>query len=46
MLAALMEWFLQAASFLYCLVKAFQKAEHWSSRVLAVIIGFLFSGIR
>ncbi|RYP04696.1 hypothetical protein DL764_004312 [Monosporascus ibericus] len=46
MLAALLEWFLWIAAFWYCLVKVFQKAEHWSIRVLAVIIGILFSAFR
>lgn len=46
MLAALLEWFLWLSAFLYCLVKVFQKAEHWTIRVLAVIIGVLFSGLR
>lgn len=46
MLAALLEWFLWIAAFLYCLVKVFQKAEHWSIRVLAIIIGVLFTLLR
>ncbi|KAF2265934.1 hypothetical protein CC78DRAFT_168462 [Lojkania enalia] len=46
MLAALLEWFLWLAAFLYCLVKVFQKAEHWSVRVMAVIMMFLFTGFR
>lgn len=46
MLAALLEWFLWIAAFLYCLVKVFQKAEHWTIRVLAVIIGVLFTLLR
>ncbi len=46
MLAALLEWFLWIAAFWYCLVKVFIKAEHWSIRVLAVIIGILFTAFR
>lgn len=46
MLAALLEWFLWIAAFLYCLVKVFQKAEHWSIRVLAIIIGIFFTLLR
>ncbi|KAI1462101.1 glycosyltransferase family 2 protein [Annulohypoxylon moriforme] len=46
MLAALLEWFLWLAAFLYCLVKVFQKAEHWTIRVLAIIISILFTGFR
>ncbi|KAI5866675.1 glycosyltransferase family 2 protein [Durotheca rogersii] len=46
MLAALLEWFLWLAAFLYCLVKVFQKAEHWTIRVLAVVIAILFTGFR
>lgn len=42
MMAAFLEWFLWLAAFLYCLVKVFQKAEHWSIRMLAMImmVGF------
>ena len=46
MLAALLEWFLWLAAFLYCLVKVFQKAETASIRVLAVIMAILFTGFR
>ena len=46
MVAALLEWFLWLAAFVYCLAKAFQKAEHWTTRVLAVVMGFLFVGLR
>lgn len=46
MLAALLEWFLWIAAFLYCLVKVFIKAEHWTIRILAVIIGILFTLLR
>ncbi|KAI0013106.1 glycosyltransferase family 2 protein [Xylariaceae sp. FL0662B] len=46
MLAALLEWFLWLAAFLYCLVKVFRKAEHWTIRVLAIIVGFFFTGLR
>lgn len=46
MLAAFFEWFLWLAAFLYCLIKVFQKADHWSIRVLAVIMMVLFSAFR
>ncbi|KAI1779706.1 glycosyltransferase family 2 protein [Hypoxylon cercidicola] len=46
MLAALLEWFLWLAAFLYCLVKVFKKAEHWTIRLLAIIIAILFTGFR
>ncbi|KAF2750238.1 glycosyltransferase family 2 protein [Sporormia fimetaria CBS 119925] len=46
MLAALLEWFLWLAAFLYCLVKVFQKAETISTRILALIMMFLFTALR
>lgn len=46
MLAAFLEWFLWLAAFLYCLVKVFQKAEHWSIRILAVVMMFVFTVLR
>lgn len=46
MLAAALEWFLWIAAFWYCLFKVFKKAEHWSIRVLAIILGILFSAFR
>jgi chitin synthase len=46
MLAAVLEWFLWIAAFMYCLVKVFQKAEHWTVRILAVVIGIIFLGFR
>ncbi|KAI8957641.1 glycosyltransferase family 2 protein [Daldinia sp. FL1419] len=46
MLAALLEWFLWLSAFLYCLVKVFQKAEHWTIRVLAIAVAFFFTGLR
>lgn len=46
MLAALLEWFLWLAAFLYCLVKVFQKADKWHIRVLSVIMMLLFSALR
>ncbi|OXV07955.1 hypothetical protein Egran_04284 [Elaphomyces granulatus] len=46
MLAAFLEWFLWLSAFLYCLVKVFQKADHWSIKVLAVIMMVLFTGFR
>lgn len=44
--AAALEWFLWLAAFLYCLVKVFQKAEHWTIRLLAVIMIFGFTALR
>lgn len=44
--AAFLEWFLWLAAFLYCLVKVFVKAEHWSIRLLAVIMMFGFTLLR
>lgn len=46
LVAALVEWFLWLAAFLYCLAKVFQKADRCSVRVLAVVMMFLFSGLR
>ncbi|KAF2193224.1 glycosyltransferase family 2 protein [Zopfia rhizophila CBS 207.26] len=46
MLAALLEWFLWLAAFLYCLVKVFQKAETISIRILAIIMMILFTAFR
>ena len=46
MLAALFEWLLWLLAFLYCLCKAYQKAENRSTRVLAVIMMILFSILR
>jgi chitin synthase len=46
MIAALLEWFLWIAAFMYCLVKVFQKAEHWTIRVLAILIGIAFILLR
>lgn len=46
MLMACLEWFLWLAAFAYCLVKVFQKAEHWSIRVLCVVVGLGFALLR
>ncbi len=46
MILSFLEWFLWLAAFLYCLVKVFQKAEHWSTRVLAVLVAIVFSALR
>lgn len=46
MVAAVLEWFLWLGAFLYCLVKVYQKAEHWSVRALAVGVGTLFTLLR
>ncbi|KAK4156233.1 BcCHSVII, class VII chitin synthase [Chaetomidium leptoderma] len=46
MLAAFLEWFLWMAAFNYCLWKVFRKAEHWTVRVLAVLVGVVFTLLR
>ncbi|KKK20038.1 chitin synthase D [Aspergillus rambellii] len=46
MLAAFVEWILFLAAFIYCLVKVYQKADHWSIRALAVLIIIFFSLLR
>lgn len=46
MLAALLEWFLWIAAFLYCLYKVFVKAEHWTVRLLAIVVGIAFTLLR
>jgi chitin synthase len=46
MLAAVLEWFLWIAAFMYCLVKVFQKAEHWTVRILSLIVGAAFLLLR
>lgn len=43
---ACLEWFLWLAAFVYCLVKVFQKAEHWSINVLCVVVGVAFVLLR
>ena len=39
LLMACLEWFLWLAAFVYCLVKVFQKSEHWSINVLCIVVG-------
>ncbi|KAJ5574922.1 hypothetical protein N7450_008821 [Penicillium hetheringtonii] len=46
MLAAAFEWVLWLAAFIYCLIKVYQKADHWSIQVMAVVMLFLFSLLR
>ncbi|KPI43174.1 Chitin synthase D [Cyphellophora attinorum] len=46
LLAAFLEWFLWLAAFFYCLYKAFRKADHWSQRLLATLLFFIFLIIR
>ena len=46
MMAALLEWFLWVAAFLYCLVKVYQKAENWSIKILAILITVVFTALR
>lgn len=44
--AAFLEWFLWLAAFLYCLVKVFIKAEHFSIRILSVLMMIGFTLLR
>ncbi|KAK4204107.1 family 2 putative glycosyltransferase [Triangularia verruculosa] len=46
MVAAFLEWFLWIAAFMYCLWKVFVKAEHWTVRFLAVLVGIAFVLLR
>ncbi|KFA73616.1 hypothetical protein S40288_02591 [Stachybotrys chartarum IBT 40288] len=46
MLMACLEWLLWLSAFLYCLVKAYQKAEHWSIRALCLLVGSAFVLLR
>ncbi|KAK4130776.1 glycosyltransferase family 2 protein, partial [Trichocladium antarcticum] len=46
MIGAFLEWFLWIAAFLYCLWKVFVKAEHWTVRVLAILVGIAFTLLR
>ncbi|RAL11125.1 chitin synthase D [Aspergillus homomorphus CBS 101889] len=46
LIAALLEWILFLAAFIYCLVKVYRKADHWSIRTLAVVMIILFSLLR
>ncbi|KAL1955553.1 hypothetical protein VTO42DRAFT_8432 [Malbranchea cinnamomea] len=46
MAAAFLEWFLWLSAFLYCLGKVYVKADHWSIKVLAVIMMILFTALR
>lgn len=42
MIMACLEWFLWLAAFVYCLVKVWQKSEHWSINMLCIIVGLSF----
>ncbi|KAJ5247264.1 hypothetical protein N7468_002247 [Penicillium chermesinum] len=46
MLAAVFEWLLWLAAFLFCLVKVYQKADHWSIKFLAAVMAVLFTLLR
>ncbi|KAK9436789.1 chitin synthase D [Metarhizium brunneum] len=46
MLMACFEWFLWLAAFMYCLIKVFGKAEHWSIRTLCLVVGSAFVLLR
>ena len=43
---ACLEWFLWLAAFVYCLIKVFRKAEHWSINVLCIVVGVAFVLLR
>ncbi|KAE9976118.1 hypothetical protein Vi05172_g7302 [Venturia inaequalis] len=46
MLAAMLEWFLWLAAFLYCLWKVFRKANSWVIRVMAIANAIVFILLR
>jgi chitin synthase len=46
MIMALIEWLIWLGAFLYSLIKAYQKADQKSIKVLAVLVGFMFTGLR
>lgn len=46
LLAAFLEWILWLGAFLFALCKVYQKAEHWSTKVIAVIMMILFTILR
>lgn len=46
MVAALLEWVLWLLAFLFCLMKVTQKADKWSTRVLAVANMVFFIAMR
>ncbi|QDS70805.1 hypothetical protein FKW77_004623 [Venturia effusa] len=46
MLAAMLEWFLWLAAFLYCLWKVFRKANSWIIRVMAIANAMVFVTLR
>jgi chitin synthase len=46
MVAAVVEWFLGLAAFLYCFFKTYQKADGRSTRVLAVLMSIFFCLVR
>lgn len=46
MLMACVEWILWVVSFLHGLLKVYQKAEHWSIRVLCFVVGIVFVTLR
>ncbi|PGH17154.1 hypothetical protein AJ79_01292 [Helicocarpus griseus UAMH5409] len=44
--AAVLEWFLWLAGYTYCFIKVAQKADHWTTRLLAVIMTIVFWVVR
>jgi len=43
---AIFEWFLWLSCFSYCLAKTYQKADHWTSKVLSGVMLFSFFVFR
>ncbi|EEP78774.1 chitin synthase D [Uncinocarpus reesii 1704] len=46
MCAAVLEWFLWIAAFIYCLYKVYVKADHWSVKLMAVVMAVAFTALR
>jgi chitin synthase len=46
MLAAVWEWFIGLAAFIYCFVKVYQKADQTSTKILAVLNIAFFTVFR
>ncbi|KAL6719831.1 hypothetical protein ACLMJK_001752 [Lecanora helva] len=44
--AASLEWFLWLAAFIYCLVKVYIKADHWTIKVMAIFMMVGFTLLR
>jgi chitin synthase len=44
--AAFLESFLWVAAFVYCLAKAYIKADNWTQKILAVLLSVVFIILR